>query len=47
MKKLFLMLAVAAFSAQTMSAQTAIEESKTFDNWYIGINVGINAPAKG
>jgi outer membrane protein OmpA-like peptidoglycan-associated protein len=47
MKKLFLMLAVAAFSAQTMSAQTAIEESKTFDNWYIGINGGINAPAKG
>ena len=45
MKKLFLMLAVAAFSAQTMSAQT-VEESKNFDNWYIGINGGVQAPAK-
>ncbi len=44
MKKLFLMLAVAAFSAQNMSAQT-VEESKTTDNWYIGINAGVNAPA--
>ena len=40
------MLAVAAFSAQTMSAQT-VEESKTTDNWYIGINGGINAPGHG
>ena len=39
------MLAVAAFSAQTMSAQT-VEESKNFDNWYIGINGGVQAPAK-
>ena len=45
MKKLFLMLAVAALSAQTMSAQT-VEESKNFDNWYIGVNGGITAPAK-
>jgi len=45
MKKLFLMLAVAAFSAQTMTAQT-VEESKNFDNWYIGINAGVQAPAK-
>jgi outer membrane protein OmpA-like peptidoglycan-associated protein len=45
MKKLFLMLAVAALSAQTMSAQT-VEESKNFDNWYIGINGGVQAPAK-
>ena len=45
MKKLFLMLAVAAFSAQTMTAQT-VEESKNFDNWYIGINGGVQAPAK-
>lgn len=45
MKKLFLMIAVAALSAQTMSAQT-VEESKNFDNWYIGINGGVTAPAK-
>ena len=45
MKKLFLMLAVAAFSAQTMTAQT-VEESKNFDNWYIGINAGVQAPLK-
>ena len=40
------MLAVAALSAQTMSAQT-VEESMTFDNVYVGINGGINAPALG
>ena len=45
MKKFFLMLAVVALSAQTMSAQT-VEESKNFDNWYIGINGGATAPAK-
>ena len=46
MKKLFLMLAVAAFSAQTMSAQTVLE-SKNADNWYVGIYGGVDAPAKG
>ena len=46
MKKFFLMLAVAAFSAQTMSAQTVLE-SKNADNWYIGIYGGVDAPAKG
>ena len=45
MKKLFLMLAAATFAAN-VSAQT-VEESKTFfDNWYIGVNGGISAPAK-
>lgn len=43
MKKFFLMLAVAALSAQTVSAQT-VEESKNFDNWYVGVNGGINIP---
>ena len=43
MKKLFLLLAVAAFSAQ-MNAQTVLE-SKNFDNWYIGVNGGANVPA--
>ena len=43
MKKLFLMLAVAALSAQTVSAQT-VQESMNFDNWYVGVNGGINIP---
>lgn len=38
MKKLFLFLA-AAFMATTVSAQTVVE-SKTFDNFYIGLNGG-------
>ena len=46
MKKLFLMLAVAAFSAQTVSAQ-ALHPSKTTDNWYIGVNGGVAAKATG
>ena len=44
MKKLFLMLAVAALSAQTVDAQTVVE-SKNTDNWYVGINGGANVPA--
>ena len=44
MKKLFLLLAVAAMSAQ-MNAQTVVE-SKNFDNWYIGVNGGANLQAK-
>ena len=44
MKKLLLMLAVAAF-AQTINAQTVLE-SKNTDNWYIGINGGVTAPSK-
>ena len=39
------MLAVAAFSAQTMTAQT-VEESTNFDNWFIGVNGGVQAPAR-
>lgn len=42
MKKQVLVIAVAAIAAQTMSAQT-VEESKLTDNWYIGINGGVNA----
>ena len=45
MKKLFLMLAVAALSAQAISAQTVLK-SKLTDNWFIGVNGGVNAPAK-
>ena len=43
MKKLFLMLAVAVFAAQNVSAQTVVE-SQNYDNWYVGINGGINIP---
>ena len=37
------MFAVAALAAQSVSAQT-VQESKNFDNWYVGINGGINLP---
>lgn len=40
MKKLLFTLAVAAIAGQA-SAQ-ALEESKTWDNWYIGVNAGEN-----
>ena len=43
MKKFFLMLAVAAFAAQSASAQT-VQESTNWDNWYVGINGGANIP---
>ena len=40
------MLAVAAFSAQAISAQT-VEESENQDNWYVGIKAGASAKATG
>ena len=39
MKKLFTLIAVASF-ALSMSAQT-VTESKTSDNWYVGVNGGV------
>lgn len=42
MKKLLLMFAAVALAAQTTSAQT-VEDSKFFDNWYLGVNTGLNA----
>lgn len=42
MKKQLLVLAVATIAAQAMTAQT-LTESKFTDNWYIGINGGMNA----
>ena len=45
MKKLFLMLFAAAFTVSA-SAQT-VEESKTFDNWYIGLNGGLETKTTG
>lgn len=41
MKKIYLMMAVAALAAQSVSAQP-LEESKTLDNWYVGINAGVD-----
>lgn len=41
MKKIYLMMAMAAFAAQSVNAQ-ALEESKTLDNWYVGVNGGMN-----
>ncbi len=41
MKKIYLMMAVAALAAQSVSAQP-LEESKTLDNWYVGVNGGLN-----
>ena len=38
MKKLLILLAVAA-SFQTVSAQTVVD-SKTTDNWYLGVKLG-------
>ncbi|MBR6193950.1 MAG: OmpA family protein [Prevotella sp.] len=46
MKKFLLLGAVVALSAQSAFAQT-VDEQKFWDGWYIGANVGINAPAKG
>lgn len=45
MKKLFTLFAAAALAASA-SAQT-VQESKTTDNWYIGINGGVATATKG
>ncbi len=45
MKKLFTLFAAVAMAA-TVSAQT-VTESKTSDNWYIGVNGGVATAAKG
>lgn len=41
-----MMIAVAALGAQTVSAQTVVG-SKNTDNWYLGVNAGVTAPATG
>ncbi|MBO7569468.1 MAG: OmpA family protein [Bacteroidaceae bacterium] len=43
MKKFLFVIAVAA-SSVAAQAQTAIESSKFFDNWYFGIGGGVTAP---
>ena len=45
MKKLFTLFAVASMAA-TVSAQT-VTESKTFDNFYVGINGGLTTNTTG
>jgi len=42
MKKLFLMIAVAAFAANASAQNTVITSSKGGDNWYIGANAGVS-----
>ena len=42
MKKLFLMLAVAAFAANASAQNTVITSNKAGDNWYIGANAGVS-----
>ncbi|MCR4583059.1 MAG: OmpA family protein [Prevotella sp.] len=41
MNRFVLSIAVAAFTASTAMAQIAIEESQSYDNWYLGINAGV------
>jgi outer membrane protein OmpA-like peptidoglycan-associated protein len=41
MKGTLLVMTAAVITAQTMSAQT-VAESKTTDNWYVGVNTGMN-----
>ena len=45
MKKLFTLVAAAAFAA-SVSAQT-VTESKSTDNWYVGVNGGVASAMKG
>lgn len=42
MKKFILAFAAAVLAAQAVSAQT-VEDSKLFDNWYLGINGGLSS----
>ncbi len=43
MKKILFVMAVAA-SSVLANAQTAIENSKFFDNWYVGVGGGVTTP---
>jgi len=43
MKKIFLMLTVTLMSLQSAYSQQALVESKTSDNWYIGINGALSS----
>ena len=42
MKKILLAFAMTAMAVQSVSAQT-VEDSKFLDNWYVGVNAGLNA----
>ena len=43
MKKTLMILAVALMSLQSVYSQQALVESKTSDNWYVGINGGVSS----
>lgn len=43
MKKILTMLAVAAIAVQPMNAQKALEDSKDYDNLYIGVRGGVSS----
>lgn len=43
MKKTLIMLAMTMMSLQSAYSQQALEDSKTSDNWYVGINGGISS----
>ena len=47
MKKIVMLLAVAAMAVSANAQKTAITSGKAFDNVYVGINGGVAAPAKG
>lgn len=42
MKKLFILFSAFIFSILSINAQTAVQTSKFFDNWSIGIDGGVN-----
>ena len=44
MKKFLLIIMVAVATVMSVNAQTYINESKFWDNWYIGINGGVTTP---
>ena len=43
MKKTLFILMVTLLSLQSVYAQQALEDSKTTDNWYVGVNGGLSA----
>lgn len=44
MRKIFMTMVVLMFSFITVNAQTAIQESKLFDNTYVGLTAGATTP---
>ena len=44
MKQLFILCAAAMLTVSASAQKTTITSNKTFDNWYIGANVGVATP---